>query len=493
MSIPFNQVPNGTLVPFFYVEFDNSIASTGTKLVPWQVLLLGQKTAAGTATANQLYEITADGQADGLGGDGSSVAREAEAYRSKPGRVRMWILPVDDDATAVARVVTITYTDPGAAGATASGSEVVYIGARKAEAGVALGDEPADIVTLLVSKINAIKNIPVVASGALGVLTLTFKNKGAQANQIDVRTDYNGETGAPGIERVIAETVAGSVDPDLDTIGLDDIIENYWFQAIMQPYQDNTNMDYMDSILVNNWAPGQQKGGVAYTAKQDTYTNVQNWGNAKNSPFLSALSAIDMPTPPEEYAAEFVAEVANSANIDPARPFQTLALLHTQPPVTDDILKREENEVLLQSGLSTFSVNVGTVQIQRARTTYQLSAAGAVDKSYRDLNAVYTLIAIGYDVQTHFRNKFPRHKLASDGANFGDGDFVITPKVGKAELVDLATNWESPNGWIEGLDAFIKAIVVERNASDETRLDLKINPDLMNQFRIGGLLAQFLL
>lgn len=492
MTIAFNQVPNGTLVPFFYVEFDNSVASSGSNLVPWQVLLIGQKTSAGTATAGKLYEITADGQATTLGGDGSQVAREGEAYRSKPGRVRMWILPLDDDATAVARVVTVTYSD-GGSGATGSGSEVLYIGARKVEAGVALADTPTDIAAALEAKINAAENMPCTASAALSELTLTFKNKGAQSNQIDVRSDYNDETGAPGITKVIAETVAGTVDPDLDTEGVDDIIEPYWFQAIMQPYQDDTNMDFIDDILVNNWAPGSQKGGVQFTAKADTYTNVQNWGNSKNSPFTCAMSAIGLPTPPEEYAAEFVAEVANSANIDPARPFQTLALLHTQPPVKDDILEREENEVLLQSGISTFAVNVRTVQIQRARTTYQLSAAGAVDKSYRDLNVVYTLIAIGYDASSHFNRKFPRHKLSSDGANFGEEDFVMTPKVGKSEIVALATNWQDVNGWIEGLDDFIKAIVVERNATDETRLDFKINPDIMNQFRIAGLLAQFLL
>ena len=89
-------------------------------------------------------------------------------------------------------------------------------------------------------------------------------------------------------------------------------------------------------------------------------------------------------------------------------------------------------------------------------------------------------------------NKYPRHKLASDGANFGPGQPVITPKVGRAEAINRFQEWET-NGWVEGLDAFKEALIVERNSGDVNRMDWLLRPNLMNQFRIGATKLQFIL
>jgi len=490
MTISFNEIPSDSLVPFFYIEFDNSIADEGSVLVPWHVLLIGQKIAAGTAVANTIVEISADGQADVLGGDGSVAARQAEAYRSKPGRMRMSLLFLDDDGTAVARTVTVTYTGAG----DASDSESLYIGARKATVGTENLDTPEDLAGAMVLKVNAIKNVPCVASNVAGVMTLTFKNKGALANGVEVSNDYNGETDASGFTTVIADGVAGSVDPDLTTEGVVGIIGDQWFQAIGQPYQDATNIAYIDTELENRWGPTRQIGGIQYVAKNDTFANVQSWGAALNSPFTCPLNAENLPTPTEEYAAEICAEVANAANIDPARPFQTLALAHTLSPVKADRNTGEENGLLLKAGVSTFTVDAGGgVRIQRFVTSYKTSATGATDKSYRNVNTVYTLQAIRYDFRTYMQNKYPRHKLASDGNNYGAGQAIITPKVGKAEAIARFKVWERDNGWVEGLQAFKESLVCERNTGDVDRLDWLMKPNLINQFRIAGVQIQFIL
>jgi phage tail sheath gpL-like len=494
MPISFNQIPADSLVPFFYIEFDNSIADQGSQVVPWAVLLIGQKTSAGSATPKEIVEIVSDGQGEEFFGTGAMLARQVEAYRSKLGRMRLFCLPLEDSATGVAAVKTISY----AGAATAAGEEAVYVGGRKASVGVQATDTAEDVVDDLVIAINAIPNVAMIASSTVaGELILTARNKGAQGQQIDVRTDYNGEKGAPGITgRTIADTTVGTVDPDMTAEGVVGIMGDDWFQAIGQPYQDNTNMDLIDTELESRWGPGRQIGGIQYTAKDDTFVNVQTWGDGKNSPFTCALDAGDMPTPPEEYAAEICAEVANAANIDPARPFQTLALAHTLPPVKADRRTNgpgSENDVLLKSGVATYTVdNGGTVRIQRVVTTYKTNANGATDKSYRQANTVYTLQAIRYDFRVYMLNKYPRHKLASDGANFGAGQAIITPKVGKAEAVARAIVWEDL-GWIEDIDAFKKALICERNSGDTERLDWYLEPNLVNGFRIAGVQVAFIL
>jgi DNA-binding GntR family transcriptional regulator len=50
------------------------------------------------------------------------------------------------------------------------------------------------------------------------VVTLTFRNKGTVANGVDVRLNYQqGESLPAGVGIVIAQGVAGSVDPDINT------------------------------------------------------------------------------------------------------------------------------------------------------------------------------------------------------------------------------------------------------------------------------------
>jgi len=48
-------------------------------------------------------------------------------------------------------------------------------------------------------------------------------------------------------------------------------------------------------------------------------------------------------------------------------------------------------------------------------------------------------------------------------------------------------------GLIENLDEFIENLIVERNTTDQNRVDALIPPDLINQFRVLAGLIQFIL
>ncbi len=490
MTIPFEQIPTDNMVPFFFVEFSDSAGDDSLAVMPWTVLLIGQKTDAGTADPLTLYEITADGQGEDLGGDGSVAARQIDAYRSITGRKRMKAIFVEDDATAVQRVVTITY----AGAAAGSGSEAVYVGSRGAEVGTANLDTPADIVTDLVAKLNAVKNFPAVATADTVNLVLTFKNGGALANEMIVSTNYRGDKGTPGITKSIVNTTAGSVDPDLSVQDVVSVMGDDQFLAIANPYGSTANLTVIQNELADRWGPIRQIGGVQFCAKNDTFANVQSWGNAMNSPFTAPVSAVKYQSPPEEVAAEMVGIVANAASIDPARPFQTLAFVDALPPLKADRTNFDEDNILLQSGISTLAVSDSSnqVSIQRVVSSYKTSATGAPSKTYRNVNALYTWEAIRYDIRTYMKAKYPRHKLGKEGGNYGDGQPIMTREIFKAEIISRAVEWEK-NGWIEGLPAFIEALTVERSDIDDDRLDARLKPDLINQFRIAGVQIQNLL
>jgi len=109
-----------------------------------------------------------------------------------------------------------------------------------------------------------------------------------------------------------------------------------------------------------------------------------------------------------------------------------------------------------------------------------------------DVNTMFTLMYLRYDFRNTMLTKYPRSKLADDGTNFGPGQPVITPSIGKAEAISKFRQWEAI-GLVEDIDQFKNDLIVQRNISDPNRLDFILPPDLMNQFRVGGVTIQFLL
>ena len=122
----------------------------------------------------------------------------------------------------------------------------------------------------------------------------------------------------------------------------------------------------------------------------------------------------------------------------------------------------------------------------------QLSAAGSADPAYLDVTTILTLMYLRFTFRTRIATRYPRHKLANDGARFGAGQAVITPLLGKAEAVAWFREMEDL-GLVEGFDQFKRDLVVERNVSDANRLDFLLSPDLINQLVVGAAKIQFLL
>ena len=96
--VAFNSIPGNLLVPFFYAE----INSGGT---PYQgqsrLLLMGQKTSSGTATANvPVGPISSEPELIALTGNGSMLADMYRTARLNAPFQPIWLLPLADPAGA---------------------------------------------------------------------------------------------------------------------------------------------------------------------------------------------------------------------------------------------------------------------------------------------------------------------------------------------------------------------------------------------------------
>jgi phage tail sheath gpL-like len=491
VAISFNEVPSAIRVPFVAVEIDASQASQGPALLAYRALLIGQKTASGSAAADSLHKVTNVEQVIGLSGRGSILHRMAVAWFASNTFTEVWLGVLDDDAAGTAAVGTITATGP----ATADGTIALYVGGQRVTVGVISGDSADDIATAIAAALPSTSDLTV--TGAVdGVTTeevdVTFRHKGLVGNSFNIRHSYrDGEELPAGVGLTIVQTTGGATNPTLtDLIAA---MGDSWFQIIAHPYTDATSLTAIEGELSSRFGPMRMIDGLAITSAAGSHSTLTTLGDGRNSPHsVIVAQAGETPlTPPMEFAAEVAAIVARFGAADPARPFQTLAMRNALPPAESDLFTLEERNLQLFDGIATSRVGAGdVVQLDRIITTYQENAAGADDTAYLDATTLLTLLYLRYSFRVRMQARYPRHKLANDGTRFGSGQAVITPLLGKAEAVGWFREMETL-GLVEGADQFKSDLVVERDASNPNRLNFLLPPDLINQLIVTAAQIQF--
>jgi len=484
--ISFNKVPANARVPFAYVEFDSSRAQQGSAAYKYKVLAIGQKLSGGTKASGELVPITNKDQASQYFGEGSQLAEMIKYFLLNNSATELMAIGYDDHASAVKASGTLTITGT----ATAAGVINLYVAGKKVVASVASGDDADTVAASINSAINADSSLMVDSSVTDNVVTVTAKNGGELGNDIDLRMNYAiGEETPAGVSVAIVQMSGGVQNPDVSSVFT--TIGDEHINIFLHAYLDSANLSAFEVELEDRFGPIRQNDGYQISAMKGTYSEVQTFGDGKNSKFLSVMDALG-PCSPSAWAGAIAGQVSTSAEIDPAVPFQRLPLMGIMPPRIDERRNWNESNNLLFSGISTSSVVVDKVYIQRVITTYRLNEAGASDTAYLDLNTPLTLSFLRYDYRNTMLVKYPRHKLGKDGGNYGVGSKVVTPSVLKAETIAIFRRWEE-RGLVEDIDQFKSELLVEINSSDPNRADTLMSPNLINQLRVLGTQIQFLL
>lgn len=479
MPISFNSIPLDLRVPGSYVEFDSSKAVSGLPAAPSKILVIGQRLAAGAIAALVPTRVVKAEQAVAAFGRGSQLALMVAALKAVNDRTEAWAIALDDNGAGVAATKTITLTGP----ATAAGTLALMIAGVKVPVAVASAATATTVATAVAAAVNALPDLPVTAGSALGVVTLTARNKGTAGQDIDVRVNYyQGEAIPAGLTVAIADVVSGITNPDISTVWA--AIGDAAYQTIILPFTDAATLTAVETELASRAGPLRMIEGMAYGALRGTQGALATIGFGRNSQYVSLIGAKASPSTPWAWAAAYGGQIAFYGAIDPARPFQTIPLTGILPPAIGDRFTQAERELLLKDGVSTFTVDAGgAVLIERAITTYQLNAQSLDDIAWLDVNTPLTLFYLRLAVRSRISSKFPRHKLAGDNARFGAGQAIVTPKIIRGELLALFRDLEDA-GLVEDLDQFKADLIVERDGTDPNRVNALIPPNIVNQFRV---------
>jgi phage tail sheath gpL-like len=257
------------------VPSSETVANTGQK-----ILFVGQKVAAGSATAGALVENIANGGAeDALFGRDSMLATLIRANKVRNQQIQVDAIALDDNGSGVAATGTITVVGT----ATEAGTLTVIAGSErnhKFAVAVADTDTETTVAAAIVAAVNADLDVPVTAGNVAGVVTFTANNDGTYGNSIpiEVRGSVAGITGT-----AVVGMASGATDPVLT--GVFDVIAEKRYQAIVWPYPNDT-AEVRTLLDARFNADGRVLDGVAFTALNDTAGNLATLAGALNSESL---------------------------------------------------------------------------------------------------------------------------------------------------------------------------------------------------------------
>lgn len=491
MSVPFTGISPTVRLPLFHIDFDPSRA--GSMVNYRRILLLGhQITGAPVVPLTQQLSVSVDASV-ALFGAGSMLSRMLRLARGANAFDPIVCMAVPEPAAGVKATGTITFT----AAATAAGTLSLYIAGQRVQIAVAAGDAAAEIATKVSAAINLVNELPVVATVAAAVVTLTCKWKGLTGNGIDVQFNFRGAAGGEafpaGVTAAIVAMASGTGSPDLAPVFA--ALGDDEFETIIHAWTDSASLDAFDAEFAHNdagrWGWIRQLYGHVFSAADGTVAGLQTLGAGRNGGHQSTWGYRGSPNPSWERAAARYAVEHRALMIDPARPVYTLPIPGIMAAPRELRFKRSERNDLLFSGMSTAVEQAdGTLVCEQSITHYQKNPAGVADDGLLKVQTLYTSAYVHRSLRFRIVTRFPRHKIANDGTRVGPGQPVLTPNVCRGELIAHYGELEY-DGLVENVEAFKANLIVERDTSNANRMNVLYPPDLINQLDVFAVLNQF--
>ena len=507
MTISFTQIPSTVGLPGTYAEFDGTGARTGQAGKPQKIYVYGQMAApktlantnGSTATANMPVMCSSAFQANKLFGPASVLAHMLAVSFKLNSITELWVVPQYDDAAGVARVLTADYASVYTAPATVPGVEKLYIGDREYAAAVAIGDTAAVVAGKLVAAINADIAALFTATLTAAVVTLTAKNKGECANDVQVVAQYYASDVSPaGAFVLVNQTVAGAQNPSV-AAGIASASTQYMTHVAL-PYNDGANYALVLAEAQDRWAPlpgatsvgNGQDDFVAFAAYRGTEAQLNTFMSGRNSEYVSVAHV----EPPQliggvqygglmssawQFAAGYAAISASLASAVANNPHQNVVLNCFKPaPVACRFPWNVRNRAVLNYGAATYKYNDSNQVVLETAITERLTTdSGVPTDAERRVETQLAKSYLRWSLRVMLDSQYPAARLANDGTP-GLPNNVATPKMIAGSIIALAKNVWVLVGVVENIDAFVATLVVERSIEDCNTIKFQVRPDIVN-------------
>lgn len=470
-TIALTEIPANWQVPGSYLEVRPDYQRVGILPYPARALIIAGKTSTGTATALQIYaNVTRPADAVALGGPGSQLAQMVDAYLRVNTSIPLDVIALADAGGSVKAAWTLTVT----ASSNKAGTIAIAIGGQRIQVGATAVDTATTLATAIAAAINALTSLPVTATSASGVVTVTARNAGTAGNDISfVLSPAMGDQLPQGVSIAVAQSVTGATDPDV-TAAIAAITDLHYSDVVI-PWSNNANTALLAAEADRRHNAMVRQDMRVHIAFTGTLSERISKAAALNARFVYASGLKAPGSPPWVIAATVAGLCAQRLTDDPARQLLDLGMPNCVGPQRADLDDESERQLLLAGGVSTFRTRRdGTMTVERVVSTYTTNTAGALDPAWHDVMEQAVMARIRYDWQAYFRQVYPNNKLAPDDSLAAQRDRTIcTPRRAHGTWTARLMSYAAL-GWVIDETTLAREAVFVIDPNDRNRLNYRL-------------------
>ena len=356
-----NNIPE-TMIPGSYTGYNYYAGPNGLPANIQKVLLIGDKSSAGSIAANKPTEVATEQEAIALAGSGSVLMQMYKAAKKAWKYAQISFLCYEVAASSAA---TWAFTLTGTA--TAAGQVGVDCNGVQFVTGVAKTDTAAAIATALAAEINNTPDAPFTAAADSGTVTLTAKCKGAYISTAAGGLNVSAISTATGVTAGNVTTTAGTGTVNLETALAAAFPERY--HIIVSPVSDETNLGKLKVHLEAAAAPLEQRGQRAICAMVANSASAAKTEALKHNYERIHIAAVKNKINATAWEIAACLGAIFASNSKPNVPMNGVAIPGLAIPAVDDKWSGEEQDLLLYGGVIPLVEEDGQLCIVRAVTT----------------------------------------------------------------------------------------------------------------------------
>lgn len=457
-TTPANLRRPGAFSEFAFVQAAQSLIPLALRLV-----IVAEKTSAGTATVETPLQIFDEADADAKAGQGALAAilcRTAiQQGRLSGASPEIWICPIAEPGggTATQETVTITVTTATA------GTLIFTVAGRQVVVGVSAGDGQNTIAAAVKTALDSMKSvIPFTASVTTNVVTLTHTTKGVNGND----AAFANVQSPAGVTCTLAQSVVGA-----GAASITNAIQALYDQRYHAVAISNHTTTDIAALLIeaaNAWSYSQRNYRFFFVGEHGSIGTAQALATAANdyrivigcyeqTPSLSGEIAVC------DAVAEFARDAPN-ANLDG----EAVALY---PPSGSFAFTAAEIESALNGGITPHEPNGALSKITRLVTS-ATTLNGAPTETVRDIAFPRTAAFRAEQVEIKFKAGFRQENDTAE----------VRARV-RDMIIENDRAMESL-GYLQDVDTFLDQYQVEKSTTTVGRYVASA------PFRVAGPLHQ---
>jgi phage tail sheath gpL-like len=367
--------------------------------LPQRVALVGQGASASTYDLTK-RQVTSAVEAGTLYGFGSPIhlatLQLLPANGDGIGSIPLTVYPLEDDGSGVAAAGDIAISG---AGTKAGALQIVINGIPSASFLVEVGDTTVELEPKIVSAVNGVLEMPMIAAPAVGSVDFDAKWAGTSSNELNIAIEGPTDT---GFTFVITQPVGGLVNPEI-TDALAQVGE-VWETMMLNCLDvvDSTALDEYEAFGEGRWGALTRKPLVVFTGHMlDDPTNIvaitDLRKNDRVNSFLANPGSVNLPF---VSAAGELARIAIVANDNPARDYGRQVAKYIEAGADGIQWTYAQRDLAVKGGASTIEVRDGEVNVSDTVTAYHPD--GDPNPAYRFVKDIVKLQNIIFNIDLIF-------------------------------------------------------------------------------------------